>query len=73
MGSKMFMGGHKTQKMAWAFVDFLEWYHKDGDQFLSHIIQVTGNETWISFVNAENQRAVKGVDVHMFTKQAEKV
>jgi hypothetical protein len=28
-------------------------YHKDGDEFLSHIIWVTGDETWVSFVNVE--------------------
>jgi hypothetical protein len=31
--------------------DFLERYGKDGDEFPSHII--TGDETWVSFVNAE--------------------
>jgi hypothetical protein len=32
---------------------FLERYHKDGDEFLNHIVQVTGDETWVSFVNVE--------------------
>jgi hypothetical protein len=53
----------------------LERYHKDGDEFLSHIIQVTGDETEDSFVNVESkeQSAVKAVDAHTFIKQAEKV
>jgi hypothetical protein len=33
--------------------DLLERYHKDGDEFLNHIVQVTGDETWVSFVNFE--------------------
>jgi hypothetical protein len=32
---------------------FLERYHKDGNEFLNHIVQVTGDETWVSFVNVE--------------------
>jgi hypothetical protein len=36
---KMLMGVHKTQKMASFGFDFLERYHKDGYQFLSHIVQ----------------------------------
>jgi hypothetical protein len=28
-------------------VDFLERYHKDGDEFLNHIIWITGDETWV--------------------------
>jgi hypothetical protein len=38
--------------MAWALA-FLERYHKDGDEFLSHIVRVTGDETRDSFVNVE--------------------
>jgi hypothetical protein len=30
---------------------FLEQYHQGGDEFLSHIFQVTNDETWISVVN----------------------
>jgi hypothetical protein len=29
---------------------FLERYHKDGDEFLNHIVRVTGDETCVSFV-----------------------
>jgi hypothetical protein len=41
------MGAHKTQKMPSALT-FLERYHKDGDEFLNHILRVTGDETWVS-------------------------
>jgi hypothetical protein len=47
----MLTGAHKTQKMALAFVDFLERYHKDDNEFLNDIVRVTGDETWVSFVN----------------------
>jgi hypothetical protein len=36
---------------------FLERYHKDGDEFLSHIL--TGDETWVSFVNVETKEHSK--------------
>jgi hypothetical protein len=29
----------------------LQIYHKDGDEFLNHMVHVTGEETWVSFVN----------------------
>jgi hypothetical protein len=45
--------------MASNFVDFLERYHKDGDEFLNHIVQVTGDETWVSFVNAATKEQSK--------------
>jgi hypothetical protein len=32
---------------------FLERYHNDGDEFLNHIVRVTGDKTWVSFVNVE--------------------
>jgi hypothetical protein len=32
---------------------YLEQYHKDGNQFLSHIVRVAGDETWVLFVNVE--------------------
>jgi hypothetical protein len=35
--------------------DFLERYNKDCDEFLSHIVRVTGDETWVSFVNDETK------------------
>jgi hypothetical protein len=39
--------------------DFLERRHKDGDKFLNQIVQVTGGETWISFVNVETTEQSK--------------
>jgi hypothetical protein len=50
----MLTGAHKTQRMASALT-FLERYNKDGDEFLNHIIQVTDDETWISFMNVETK------------------
>jgi hypothetical protein len=38
------MGAHKKQRMASAFT-FLERHHKDGDEFLSHIVGVTDDGT----------------------------
>jgi hypothetical protein len=35
--------------------DVLEQHHKDGDEFHSHIIEVTGDEIWVSFVNVETK------------------
>jgi hypothetical protein len=46
---KMLMGVHKTQRMALTLT-FSEQYHIDGDEFLSHIVWVTGDETRVSFV-----------------------
>jgi hypothetical protein len=45
--------------MASAFVDFLERYHKDGVEFLNHIVRVTGDETCVPFVNAETEEQSK--------------
>jgi hypothetical protein len=42
----------------WAVIasfDFLEQYHKNGSEFLNHIVQVRGDETWVSFVNVETK------------------
>jgi hypothetical protein len=38
---------------------FLEQYHKDGDEFLNHVVQVTGDETWVSSVNVETKEQSK--------------
>jgi hypothetical protein len=56
---KTLTGAHKTQRMASAFVAFLEQYHIDGDECLSHIIQVTGDKTWVSFLNVETKEQSK--------------
>jgi hypothetical protein len=41
---KMLTGAHKKQRIASALT-FLERYHKDGNEFLSHIVGVTGDES----------------------------
>jgi hypothetical protein len=68
--SEILTGVHKTQRMALALA-FLEWYHKDSDKLLSHIIWVS-NRWWnLDFIcECWNQIAVKAVDAHTFTKQA---
>jgi hypothetical protein len=38
---------------------FLKRYHKAGDEFLNHIVQVTGDETWVSFVNVKTKEQPK--------------
>jgi hypothetical protein len=43
------------QRMASAFIDFLERCHKDGDEFCNQIVRVTGDETWVLFVNVETK------------------
>jgi hypothetical protein len=53
----MLVGAHKMQRMALA--DFLERYHKDDNEILSHIVRVTGDETWVSFVNVETKEQPK--------------
>jgi hypothetical protein len=45
--------------------DFLERYHKDGDEFLSHIVRVTGDEIWVSFVNVETKKQSNSVCTHI--------
>jgi hypothetical protein len=54
----MLTGAHKTQGMASALT-FFERYHKDGDEFLNHIVRVTGDETWISFANVKSKEQSK--------------
>jgi hypothetical protein len=50
----MLTGAHKTQTMASALI-FLQRYHKHGGEFLNRIVRVTGDETWVSFVNVETK------------------
>jgi hypothetical protein len=54
----MLMGAHKKLRMASAST-FLQRHHKDGDEFLDHIARVTGDETWVSFVNFETKELSK--------------
>jgi hypothetical protein len=39
--------------------EFLERYRKDGDKFLNHILRVTDDEIWVSFVNVEIKEQAK--------------
>jgi hypothetical protein len=55
---KMLTGAHKMQKMA-SGLTFLQRYHKDGDEFLSHIIRITDDETRGSLVNIETKKQSK--------------
>jgi hypothetical protein len=54
----MLVGVHKTYRMA-SVLTFLEQYHKDIDEFFNHIIQVTGDYSWVSFVNVETKEQSK--------------
>jgi hypothetical protein len=54
----MITDAHKTQRMALALT-FFKGYHKDGDEFPNHIVQVTGEETWVSYVNVETKEQSK--------------
>jgi hypothetical protein len=51
----MLMDEHKMHMT----LTFLERYHKNGDESVSRIIQVTGGETWVSFVNVETKEQSK--------------
>jgi hypothetical protein len=52
MGLKMPVGVHKMQRTASA-LNFFERYHKHGDEFLNHVVQITGNETWVPFMDVK--------------------
>jgi hypothetical protein len=71
MGSENAHGAHKMWGHNFDF-DFFEWYYEDGDEFLSHTIRVTGDRTWVLFVNVETKEQSE-VDARTFTKQAEEL
>jgi hypothetical protein len=54
----MLTGEHKTQRMVSALT-CLGRYHINGDEFINHIIRVTGDKTWILFVNVETKEQLK--------------
>jgi hypothetical protein len=61
----MFTGAHKKQIMASALTP-LETYHKVGDDFLNHIVQVTGDETRVSSVNVETkEQSTQWMQTHL--------
>jgi hypothetical protein len=60
----MLMCAHKTQIIASALT-LLKRYHKDGDDFLNHIVRATGDKTWVSFVNVEtNEQSKQWMHTH---------
>jgi hypothetical protein len=40
--------------------DFFERCHEDGDEFLSHIVRLTSDETWVLFLNVETRSSQSG-------------
>jgi hypothetical protein len=54
----MFTDANRKQRIALALT-FLERYHEDGNEFLNHIIRLTGDETWVSFMNVETKEQSK--------------
>jgi hypothetical protein len=54
----MLMDVHKTQRMA-ATLTCSQQSRKDGDEFLSHIIRVVCDKTWVLFVNVETKEESK--------------
>jgi hypothetical protein len=67
----MLTDAHKMQRMV-STVTFLEWYHKNGDEFLNPVVPVTGDETWVPYVNVEIKEQLRQW-MHTFTKQTVKV
>jgi hypothetical protein len=51
----------RTKRREWLrlLTFFLQRYHKDSDEFLSHVVRVTGDETWVSSVNGETEKQSK--------------
>jgi hypothetical protein len=55
----------RTKRRKWLRLNFLERYNTDGDEFLNHIVRVTGDETWVSFMNVETKKQSKQwMDTH---------
>jgi hypothetical protein len=52
MGSEDAHGCAQNSENGFGF-DFLQQYHKDSNDYLNHIVQVTADETWVSFANVE--------------------
>jgi hypothetical protein len=68
----MLTGTHKIQRMVSPSVDFVQRNHKNDIEFLNHILRVTDDETWVSFVNVETKGVVKEVVARMFIKGIQK-
>jgi hypothetical protein len=57
----MLTGAHKTKKMASAYFIAIP----QGWRCISHIVRVTGNETWVSLVNVETeQQPMQWIHIH---------
>jgi hypothetical protein len=54
MGSENAHGCTQNAKNGLSF-DFLDRYHKYDNELLNHIVRVTGDETWVSFMNIETK------------------
>jgi hypothetical protein len=58
-GSENAHGCEQNTEWLPSALTLLERYHKDGNKFLNNIIQVTGGETSVSFVNVETKEQSK--------------
>jgi hypothetical protein len=54
MGSENAHASAQNAENGFGF-DFLEWYHKDGNEILSHTVRVTGDEPWVSFIQVKTK------------------
>jgi hypothetical protein len=57
LGCHKFCAGWVPKMLTDAHV--LERYHKDGDEFVNHIVRVIGDETWVALVNVETKEQSK--------------
>jgi hypothetical protein len=68
----MLTGAHKTQFSAIMSADFFKAIPQKMAMNFCHIVRVTHDETWVSFVNFESKSSQKHGCTHI-TKQTEKV
>jgi preprotein translocase subunit SecE len=60
----------KNTKNGSDFCTLLQRYHKDVNEFLSHITWVTGDETWVSFVNVETkEQSMQWIHIHQISRK----
>jgi predicted nuclease of restriction endonuclease-like RecB superfamily len=59
MDSENSHGCTQNAENDFGFNFLLERYHKYGNEFLNHIVRVTSDETWVSFVNVEIKKPSK--------------
>jgi hypothetical protein len=53
------MGSEKAHGCARNAQNGFGFDHKDGDEFLNHMVRVKGEETWVSFFNVETKEQSK--------------